>query len=362
MQTSLLRKLETLIERRTELDGMLAVPAVINDQDRYRALSREHAEISPVVECFGSYRRTQDAITQAEALMREDDADMRAMAYDEVLAARAALGGLEIELLKLLIPKDPDDNADVFLEIRAGTGGDEAGLFAGDLLRMYLRYAEHRGWRNEVMSANGADLGGYKEVIVKITGQGVYARLKFESGAHRVQRVPDTESQGRIHTSACTVAVMPAVEAIEDVDINTKDLRIDTFRASGAGGQHVNKTDSAIRITHIPSGVVVECQDERSQHKNRARAMSLLRSRLLAAERGRQQAEQAQTRRNLVGSGDRSERIRTYNFPQGRITDHRINLTLYKLNEVMEGEVDLVIEALLTEHQADLMAQLGLDN
>ena len=362
MQTSLLHKLETLIERRTELDGMLAVPAVINDQDRYRALSREHAEISPVVECFARYRRTQDAIGHAEDLLREDDAEMRAMAHDEALAARAALAGLEIELLKLLIPKDPDDNADVFLEIRAGTGGDEAGLFAGDLLRMYLRYAENRSWRHEIMSANGAELGGYKEVIVKITGQGVYARLKFESGAHRVQRVPDTESQGRIHTSACTVAVMPAVEAIEDVDINTKDLRIDTFRASGAGGQHVNKTDSAIRITHLPTGVVVECQDERSQHKNRARAMSLLRSRLLAAERGRQQAEQAQTRRNLVGSGDRSERIRTYNFPQGRITDHRINLTVYKLDEMMEGGVDLVIEPLLTEHQLDLMGQLGLEN
>ncbi len=361
MQTSLLRKLETLVERRTELDGMLAVPEVINDQERYRSLSREHSEISPVVECFDRYRRTQDAITHAEALMREDDAEMRALAQEEALDARGSLDALEVELQKLLIPKDPDDNADVFLEIRAGTGGDEAGLFAGDLLRMYLRYAENRGWRNEVMSANQAELGGYKEVIVKITGQGVYERLKFESGAHRVQRVPDTESQGRIHTSACTVAVMPAVDAIEDVDINTKDLRIDTYRASGAGGQHVNKTDSAIRITHIPTGVVVECQDERSQHKNRARAMSLLRSRLLAAERGKQQAEQAQTRRNLVGSGDRSERIRTYNFPQGRVTDHRINLTVYKLNELMEGDVDVVIEPLLTEHQADLMAQLALD-
>ncbi len=362
MQTSLLIKLETLHERRAELDGMLAVPEVVNDQDRYRALSREHAEISPVVGCFDRYRRTQEAITHAEELMREDDADMRAMAYDEALQAREALGVLETELLKLLIPKDPDDNADVFLEIRAGTGGDEAGLFAGDLLRMYLRYAENRGWRNEIMSANGAELGGYKEVITKITGLGVYERLKFESGVHRVQRVPATESQGRVHTSACTVAVMPAVEAIEDVDINTKDLRIDTYRASGAGGQHVNKTDSAIRITHIPTGVVVECQDERSQHKNRARAMSLLRSRLLAAERGRQQAEQAQTRRNLVGSGDRSERIRTYNFPQGRITDHRINLTVYRLGDMMEGDVDLVIEPLLTEHQADLMGQLGLDS
>ena len=362
MQDSLSRKLETLVERRSELDGMLAVPAVIADQERFRALSREHSEISPVVECFDRYRRTQNTIVHAEALMREEDAEMRALAQDEANAARESLALLEVELQKLLIPKDPDDNADVFLEIRAGTGGDEAGLFVGDLLRMYLRYAEGRSWRHEVMSANAAEVGGYKEVIVKITGLGVYQRLKFESGAHRVQRVPDTESQGRIHTSACTVAVMPAVEAIDDIDINAKDLRIDTFRASGAGGQHVNKTDSAIRITHLPTGVVVECQDERSQHKNRARAMSLLRARLLAAERGRQQAEQAQTRRNLVGSGDRSERIRTYNFPQGRVTDHRINLTVYKLAEMMEGAVDLVIEPLLTEHQADLMAQLGLDN
>ena len=361
MQPSLLRKLESLVERRSELDGMLAVPEVIGDQERFRALSREHAEISPVVECFARYRHTQEAIVHAEELLREDDAEMRALAHDELREARDALAAQEIELQKLLIPRDPDDAADVFLEIRAGTGGDEAALFAGDLLRMYLRYAEGRGWRHEVMSANAAELGGYKEVIVKISGQGVYERLKFESGAHRVQRVPATESQGRIHTSACTVAVMPAVEEIDDVDINPKDLRIDTFRASGAGGQHVNKTDSAIRITHLPTGVVVECQDERSQHKNRARALSLLRARLLAAERGRQQAEQAQTRRNLVGSGDRSERIRTYNFPQGRMTDHRINLTVYKLAELMEGDCDLVIEPLLTEHQADIMAQLAQD-
>ena len=361
MQPSLLRKLETLVERRAELDGLLAAPDVIADQDRFRALSCEHAEISPVVECFDRYTRTQDAIGEAEAMLREDDLELRALAQEEALRARDALVGLESELQKLLIPRDPDDNADVFLEIRAGTGGDEAALFAGDLLRMYLRYAERRGWRHEVMSANAAELGGYKEVIVKITGQGVYARLKFESGAHRVQRVPATESQGRIHTSACTVAVMPAVEEIDDIDINPKDLRIDTFRASGAGGQHVNKTDSAIRITHLPTGVVVECQDERSQHKNRARALSLLRARLLAAERGRQRAEQAQTRRDLVGSGDRSERIRTYNFPQGRMTDHRINLTVYKLAELMEGDCDLVIEPLITEHQADEMARLAQD-
>ena len=359
MQASLLRKLETLIERRAELNGMLAAPEIIGEHERFRALSREHAEISPVVECYDRYRRTLGVIAGAEELLREDDADLRALAEDEARGARATLGALALELQKLLLPKDPDDSADVFLEIRAGTGGDEAGLFVGNLLRMYLRHAEIRGWRTEIMSANVAELGGYKEVIVKITGFGVYARLKFESGAHRVQRVPDTESQGRIHTSACTVAVMPAVDEVDDIEINSNDLRIDTFRASGAGGQHVNKTDSAIRITHLPTGVVVECQDERSQHKNRARAMSLLRARLLAAERARVHNEQATTRRNLVGSGDRSERIRTYNFPQGRVTDHRINLTVYKLDVVMEGELDLVIEPLLTEHMADLMAQLG---
>ena len=359
MQASLLRKLETLIERRDELDGMLAVPEVIANQERFRTLAREHAEISPVVECFHRYRNVQHAIASAEALLQEDDADLRALAYDEARAERERLALLEVELHALLIPRDPDDNADVFLEIRAGTGGDEAALFAGSLLRMYLRYAEARGWQTEIMSSSEAELGGYKEVIAKVSGQGVYSRLKFESGAHRVQRVPETESQGRIHTSACTVAIMPAVDEVHEIEINANDLRIDTYRASGAGGQHVNKTDSAIRITHLPTGVVVECQDERSQHKNRARAMSLLKARLLQAERTRVQAEQATTRRNLVGSGDRSERIRTYNFPQGRVTDHRINLTLYKLSDLMEGDLDLVIEALVTEHQADLMAQLA---
>ena len=259
----------------------------------------------------------------------------------------------------MLIPRDPDDDANVFLEIRAGTGGDEAGLFAGNLLRMYLRYAETRGWRTEMISANEAEVGGYKEAIARITGQGVYSRLKFESGVHRVQRVPETESQGRIHTSACTVAILPELEDVDEIPINPSDLRIDTFRASGAGGQHVNKTDSAIRITHVPSGVVIECQDERSQHKNRARAMGLLRAKLLRAERDRVDAEQAHVRRNLVGSGDRSERIRTYNYPQGRVTDHRINLTVYKLDEVLQGGVDLIIEPLVAEHQADLMAQLA---
>jgi len=359
MKASLLGKLESLAERRRELDALLAVPEVINDHARFRTLSREHAEITPVVECFAVYREVLDELAGAEELAAGDDAEIRELAQDEVRSARARLETLEQELQALLVPRDPDDDADVFLEIRAGTGGDEAGLFAGDLLRMYLRYAEARGWRTEIMSASEAEHGGYKEVIVRIGGTDVYAHLKFESGAHRVQRVPETESQGRIHTSACTVAVLPEVDEVEEIALNPSELRIDTFRASGAGGQHVNKTDSAIRITHLPSGVVVECQDERSQHKNRARAMSLLKARLLRAERDRREAAQASTRRSLVGSGDRSERIRTYNFPQGRVTDHRINLTLYKLDEVMEGGLDAVIEPLLAEHRADLMAQLA---
>jgi peptide chain release factor 1 len=359
MQDSLLLKLENLVDRRRELDSLLAVPEIIADHERFRALSREHAELSPLVECFDRYRRTATALAGAEELAREDDAEMRALARDEIQTTQSHLESLETELQRLLLPRDPDDDASVFVEIRAGTGGDEAALFAGDLLRMYLRYAERRGWRTEIMSAHEAEQGGYKEVVVKINGVGVYANLKFESGAHRVQRVPATESQGRIHTSACTIAVLPEVAAIDDIEINPGDLRIDTFRASGAGGQHINKTDSAIRITHLPSGVVVECQDERSQHKNRARALGLLKARLLKAERDRRAAEQATTRRNLVGSGDRSERIRTYNFPQGRVTDHRINLTLYKLDVVIEGELELIIEPLVTEHQADLMAQLA---
>ena len=359
MKASLLTKLSTLADRHQEIEGLMSVPEVISDQTRFRDLAKEHAEISPVITCYEQYRTTESDLQEAEALSKDEDADLRALAEDEISSQRTRLAELETELNKLLIPKDPDDHANVYLEVRAGTGGDEAALFAGDLLRMYLRYAESRSWKSEVMSASEAEIGGYKEVIARITGEGVYSRLKFESGAHRVQRVPETESQGRIHTSACTVAVLPEIDDVEEVDINPSDLRIDTFRASGAGGQHVNKTDSAIRITHLPTGVVVECQDERSQHKNRARAMSLLQSRLLAAERDKQTAEQASTRRNLVGSGDRSERIRTYNYPQGRITDHRINLTLYKLEEIVSGDLDQVIEPLITEHNADLMAQLG---
>jgi peptide chain release factor 1 len=359
MKDSLLQKLESLSDRKQELDGMLAAPEIAADQTRYRTLSKEHADLAPLVECFARFHESESAAANAETLTHDDDAELRAMAHEELLLARSQSVALEAELQRLLIPKDPDDDANIYLEIRAGTGGDEAGIFAGNLLRMYLRYAETRGWRTEIMSANGAEVGGYKEVIARVTGQGVYARLKFESGAHRVQRVPETESQGRIHTSACTVAILPELEDIKAIEINAGDLRIDTYRASGAGGQHVNKTDSAIRITHLPSGVVVECQDERSQHKNRARAMSLLQSKLVHAERDKAEAEQATNRRNLVGSGDRSERIRTYNYPQGRVTDHRINLTLYKLDEILTGELDTVIEPLISEYQADLMAQLA---
>ncbi len=359
MKSSLLSKLSTLADRHQEIEGLMSVQEVISDQSRFRALAKEHAEISPIIACYEDYRSAESDLSEAEALSQEDDAEMRAMAQDEINTQRQRLSGLEDELNRLLLPRDPDDRANVYLEIRAGTGGDEAGLFTGDLLRMYLRYAEAQGWKTEIMSSSEAEIGGYKEVIVRVSGDNVYSRMKFESGAHRVQRVPETESQGRIHTSACTVAVLPEIDDVEEIQINPSDLRIDTFRASGAGGQHVNKTDSAIRVTHLPTGVVVECQDERSQHKNRARAMSLLQSRLLRAERDKQTAEQASTRRNLVGTGDRSERIRTYNYPQGRITDHRINLTLYKLDEIIAGDLDQVIEPLVTEHNADLMAQLG---
>jgi len=359
MKDSLLRKLEGIAERREELDALLASPEVIGEQNRYRSLSQERAEIDPVVECFIVYQRLLTDLAQAEELQAEGDAELRALALEEIGETKERIAAGEIELERLLIPKDPADDANIFLEIRAGTGGDEAGLFSGDLLRMYLKYAERRGWKTEVISANQSEAGGYKEVIAKIIGRGAYASLKFESGAHRVQRVPETESQGRIHTSACTVAVMPEVDEVAEIEISQNDLRVDTFRASGAGGQHVNKTDSAIRLTHLPTGVVVECQDERSQHKNRARAMSLLKAKLLQSERDKIASEQAQNRRNLVGSGDRSERIRTYNYPQGRVTDHRINLTLYKLADVTEGDLGLIIEPLLQEYQADLMTELA---
>jgi peptide chain release factor 1 len=359
MKESLQRKLEQLAERLVELDALLAEPAVIAQQNQFRALSREHAEVAPLIDCFTQWRRNVARIADARAMLGEADAELRALAQEDLKSAEGEREALEEELSILLLPRDPADQSNIFLEVRAGTGGDEAALFAADLLRMYTRYAELRGWQTELVSESASDLGGYREVILRVIGEGAYSRLKFESGAHRVQRVPATETQGRIHTSACTVAILPEVDDIADVDINPGDLRVDTFRASGAGGQHVNKTDSAIRITHLPTGTVVECQDERSQHKNRARAMSLLKARLLAAERDRQASAQAATRRQLVGSGDRSERIRTYNFPQGRVTDHRINLTVYRLEDVLQGDIDCIIEPLIQEHRADLMAAMS---
>ena len=359
MNPSTLAKLEVLSERLEELSSLLADASVITDQNRFRNYSKEHAELTPVVGCFQHYNAVLDTITTARELLGDSDPGMKLLAQEELQEAESRKQDLELELQKLLIPKDPADDSNIFVEIRAGTGGDEAALFAGDLFRMYCRYAETRGWKIEPLSESHGEHGGYKEVIARVIGRGAYARLKFESGGHRVQRVPETESQGRIHTSACTIAVLPEIDEIEDVAIDDADLRVDTFRASGAGGQHVNKTDSAIRITHLPTNTVVECQDERSQHKNRARAMSLLRAKLVAAERERQNAERAETRRSLVGSGDRSQRIRTYNFPQGRLTDHRINLTLYKLSDILAGSLDQVIEPLLNEEQAEKLAALG---
>ncbi|WP_374963022.1 peptide chain release factor 1 [Spongiibacter tropicus] len=359
MKASIRSKLENLLDRYEEIGALLSDPEVIGDQDRFRKLSQEYAEIEPVVAAYGKYRQVNDDLDEARLMLGEDDAEMRAMAEEEIAGGEERLDALEAELQTLLLPRDPNDSHNVFLEIRAGTGGDEAAIFAGDLFRMYSRFAERKGWKIEVLNERPGEHGGYKEIISRVAGQDVYGHLKFESGAHRVQRVPETESQGRIHTSACTVAVMPEPEASEEVEINKADLRIDTFRASGAGGQHVNKTDSAVRITHIPSGIVVECQDERSQHKNRARAMSLLAARINDVRQSEQQQAQADERRNLVGSGDRSERIRTYNFPQGRVTDHRINLTLYKLDEFIQGDVDQVVGPLRQEHQADLLAAMA---
>ncbi len=360
MKESLVKKLESLAERMQELDALLADPSTISNQEKFRNLSREYAELRPVVTCFSDYRKNQDDIFSARNMLNEADRDLRQLAEEELQHAQQKNEELELELQRLLLPKDPADQSNIYLEIRAGTGGEEAALFAGVLMRMYSKYSEARGWKIEVMSSSPGDLAGsFREVIMRVIGEGAYSRLKFESGAHRVQRVPETESQGRIHTSACTVAVMPEIDEIEDIEINPADLRIDTFRASGAGGQHVNKTDSAIRITHLPTSIVVECQDERSQHKNRARAMSLLKARLLNTEREKQMAEQAENRRNLVGSGDRSERIRTYNYPQGRVTDHRINLSLYSLEEILEGDLDQVIEPLINEYQADQLSALN---
>jgi len=359
VKASIQRKLEATAERLEEVNALLADPDVIQDQNRFRSLSQEYAQLDPVVACFYRFRKAQEDIAAAQAMLQDQDPEMRAMAADELESAEQRAQTLSLELQKLLLPRDPNDDKNIFLEIRAGTGGDEAALFAGDLFRMYSRYAEARGWKVEVVSESAGEHGGYKEIVARFVGQGVYSAFKFESGGHRVQRVPTTESQGRIHTSACTVAVLPEVEEVDAVDINPAELRVDTYRASGAGGQHVNKTDSAIRLTHLPTGIVVECQDERSQHKNRARAMSLLRSKLLVMEQEKQQSEIAASRRLQVGSGDRSERIRTYNFPQGRITDHRINLTLYKLEAVMQGDMNPLVEALLSEDQADQLAAMG---
>jgi peptide chain release factor 1 len=357
MKTSMQQKLDQLTTRLAELTDLLARADVTANMDQYRKLTREHAEIGPVVEHYAFWRQARNDAATAQELLA--DASMREFAEEEVRAARDKMAQLEDDLRKMLLPKDPNDDRNIFLEIRAGTGGDESALFAGDLLRMYLRYAERQRWQVEMMSESASDLGGYKEVIVRIAGQGAYSRLKFESGGHRVQRVPATETQGRIHTSACTVAVMPEADEIGEVEINPADLRIDTFRASGAGGQHINKTDSAVRVTHLPTGIVVECQDDRSQHKNKDRALKVLAARIKDKQHQEQHAKEAATRKSLVGSGDRSERIRTYNFPQGRLTDHRINLTLYKLEAIMDGDLDELIAALVSEHQAELLASLG---
>jgi len=359
MKASLVAKLEALTDRHEEVSALLSDSQTIANQAKFRDLSREYAELEPVIACYARYSQVQADLEEARQMLEDADPEVRDMGREELDSGGERLTGLEAELQTLLLPRDPRDSHNVFLEIRAGTGGDEAAIFSGDLFRMYSRYAENQGWKIEVLSERSGEHGGYKEIISRVEGRDVYAQLKFESGAHRVQRVPDTESQGRIHTSACTVAVMPEVDDVEEIDINKADLRIDTFRASGAGGQHVNKTDSAIRITHIPTGVVVECQDERSQHKNRSRAMSLLQAKLLRNAQDKQASEQAETRRNLVGTGDRSDRIRTYNFPQGRMTDHRINLTLYKLDEVMQGSLDSIIGPLRQEYQADQLAALS---
>ncbi len=359
MKASILSKLETLAERHEEVGALLSDAEIIADQNKFRELSREYAELETVVQCYSSYTRVVEDVEEAHSMLQDSDPEVRDMAREEVDLGTQQRDQLEVELQTLLLPKDTRDSHNVFLEIRAGTGGDEAAIFSGDLFRMYSRYGEKQGWKMEVLSERSGDHGGYKEIITRIEGRNVYAQLKFESGAHRVQRVPETESQGRIHTSACTVAIMPEADEVEQVVINKADLRVDTYRASGAGGQHVNKTDSAVRLTHLPTGIVVECQDERSQHKNRARAMSLLQAKLLTSVQDKQAAEQAEERRNLVGTGDRSDRIRTYNFPQGRITDHRINLTLYKLAEIMEGELGSVIDPLRQEYQADQLAALA---
>lgn len=359
MKASILVKLETLVERYEEVQYLLGDPEVIGDQNKFRTLSKEYSQLEEVTKCFQAYQQAQQDLEAAQEMANEDDAEMREMAEEEAKEAEQLIAKLASDLEVLLLPKDPNDDRNCFLEIRAGAGGDEAGIFAGDLFRMYSRFAEKKGWKVEVMSASESEHGGYKEMIAKVAGEGVYGVLKFESGGHRVQRVPETESQGRVHTSACTVAVMPEIPEAEVPELRTGDLRIDTFRSSGAGGQHVNTTDSAIRITHLPTGIVVECQDERSQHKNKAKAMAVLAARIAKAEEEKRAAEISDTRRDLLGSGDRSDRIRTYNYPQGRVSDHRINLTVYRLNEVMGGDLQTLIDPVIQEHQADQLAALA---
>ena len=359
MKESIHDRLQQVASRYEEVGLLLSEQQVLADQNRYRELSMEYAHLEPLAKAWREWRRVRAARDEARHMLSEPDPEMRAMAEEEIRGGEERLEALECEIQLLLLPRDPHDENNIFLEVRAGTGGDEAAIFAGDLFRMYQKYAESRGWPIDILSHSLGEHGGYKEIIARVAGQGAYSRFKFESGTHRVQRVPETESQGRIHTSACTVAILPEVEDVEAIDLSPSDLRIDTFRASGAGGQHVNKTDSAIRITHLPSGIVVECQDERSQHKNRARAMALLQARLLEQEQARQDSEIAESRRLQVGSGDRSQRIRTYNFPQGRVTDHRINLTLYKLDDILAGDLDMLVDPLLQEHQAELLAEVA---
>jgi peptide chain release factor 1 len=359
MKDSIRRNLERLLDRCEEVGRLLSEPEVLEKADRFRELSVEYARLEPVAQRFRGFLALERELAQARDMAADGDADVRSMAEDEARELGARIAAEEDALALLLIPRDPHDESNIFLEIRAAAGGDEAAIFAGDLFRMYSRYAESQGWQVEVLAASPGEHGGYREITSRIVGRGAYSRLKFESGTHRVQRVPATEAQGRIHTSTCTVAILPELEAVEELPLNPAELRIDTFRASGAGGQHVNKTDSAVRITHLPSGIVVECQDERSQHKNRSRALALLQARLVAAERERQHSEQARTRKLQVGTGDRSERIRTYNFPQGRLTDHRVELTLYKLDDIVDGRLDEVIGPLLREHQAEELARLA---
>lgn len=359
MKKSLELKLEQMLERFQEVARLLSEASIIADQNQYRSLSKEYAQLEPVAQCYEQFLQARENVQTLQELIDSEDTELANMAHEEIDTAKIQVDELDAQLQWHLIPKDPDDDRNIYLEVRAGTGGDEAAIFAGDLFRMYSRFAETQGWQVEVVSASHGEHGGYKEVIARISGSAVYSQLKFESGAHRVQRVPETESQGRVHTSACTVAILPEVDEIDEIEISADELRIDTYRSSGAGGQHVNKTDSAIRITHLPTGVVVECQEERSQHKNRAKAMSLLKTRLLDAEQSKQRQQQVQTRKSLVGTGDRSERIRTYNFPQGRLTDHRINLTLYQLNDVIAGDLSAIIDALKREYHAELLAELG---